>query len=430
MNKYAYLIVCAFLYCHCLQAQTKIPEPLKIGADTALTQLISANHHLLRLNRDSLEGNGGVILYEALKNSQFFMIGEEHGIAEVPQLVYALFKEAKKYGYHHVAIETDPFAASLLEEKASYENAAQILEDYHKNHPLEIPFFSLIEESEFLQKVVEEEDRGVVSLWGLDQVFVLGARSLLKKLGQMPISLEAREIVQDLYSKAQSGYRETVQNGDFTKLFMFDVSPEEMESLKVALGKSAPPLATKIVEELATSSQIYQLYAQGISGNYASNVQREQLMKKHFVEHYNDAVSKGESLPKAILKFGASHLYRGQKPDTKAYSLGNFISEFATANGEDSYNVMVIGGKDSYMAYIQQHNFTYGNILASMCQKDWLKPFVKASGKKYWSLFELYPLKVAHYNGELKNIHPQLEKLIWSYDALVILNGSKAAGYK
>ncbi|MGQ0642213.1 MAG: hypothetical protein ACT4P6_15805 [Gemmatimonadaceae bacterium] len=66
--------------------------------DTALTRLLIANRHPLRVSDGRLEGSGGRLLVDEGKQARFFLVGEEHGVAELPAVVQALLKRATSSG--------------------------------------------------------------------------------------------------------------------------------------------------------------------------------------------------------------------------------------------------------------------------------------------------------------------------------------------
>jgi hypothetical protein len=76
-----------------------------------------------------------------------------------------------------------------------------------------------------------------------------------------------------------------------------------------------------------------------------ASVRRERVMKDFFLTHYRAAAGAGAK-PKVAAVFGRNHLHRGI--DRRGVStLGNFITEFATAEGAETFNVALFaaGGK-------------------------------------------------------------------------------------
>ena len=80
-----------------------------------------------------------------------------------------------------------------------------------------------------------------------------------------------------------------------------------------------------------------------INANLAleASARRENFMKELFETHYRAAVT-DKVKPKAMVVFGRNHLHRGV--DRRGVStLGNFIAEFAVAEGTSSFNVALFG---------------------------------------------------------------------------------------
>jgi hypothetical protein len=75
--------------------------------------------------------------------------------------------------------------------------------------------------------------------------------------------------------------------------------------------------------------------------------ERELLMKEQFLTHFRNRAS-SQAGSKVLLRFGRNHLHRGY--DARGIStLGNFIVEFAIAQGKKAFNVGVFGagGKEA-----------------------------------------------------------------------------------
>lgn len=49
------------------------------------------------------------------------------------------------------------------------------------------------------------------------------------------------------------------------------------------------------------------------------------------------------------------------------------------------------------------------------------------TGDEQWSLFDLRPLHSMLFNSQLKGLDPALERVIWSYDAFVVIPETHAS---
>ncbi len=138
--------------------------------------------HRLQLDFDGNTFSGAAWdrLAEAGAAAQFFMVGEEHGIAENPKLVAQLFTELSHHGYSKLAIEISPTMAWLLDTTL----ATGGLDGLHKLFAQpggEPAFFGMAEEAEMLAMVRAAKPSDEVVLWGTDYE-VAGDRQLIKML--------------------------------------------------------------------------------------------------------------------------------------------------------------------------------------------------------------------------------------------------------
>ena len=141
----------------------------------------------------------------------------------------------------------------------------------------------------------------------------------------------------------------------------------------------------------------------------AASVRRETVMKQFFLSHYRTAGGK----PKVMAVFGQNHLHRGI--DRRGVStLGNFIAELATAEGVQSFHVVLFaaGGKINFFGLqdIDQ-------------RKDDPTFAVFASAARYpATVFDLRPIRRAlHQIASEKLSASDSGLLYWadSYDAIV-----------
>ena len=124
-------------------------EAAERSTEDKLTEAAIA--HRLRLDFD--DGAFSGLAWDRLvaegKSAQFFLMGEEHGIAENPKLAAQLFAELSNHGYSKVAIEISPTMARLLDE-ALMKDGLDGLRDLFAQPGGEPTFFGMAEEAEML----------------------------------------------------------------------------------------------------------------------------------------------------------------------------------------------------------------------------------------------------------------------------------------
>src|SRR5262245_31159825 len=76
--------------------------------DSLFARALGANRYALALEGERLAGPGAAFLVSSAAGTQFFVLGEDHNVAEIPPLTAALFPELhEKYGYDYFADEQD-----------------------------------------------------------------------------------------------------------------------------------------------------------------------------------------------------------------------------------------------------------------------------------------------------------------------------------
>ncbi|HKP30457.1 MAG TPA: hypothetical protein VJU15_13680, partial [Gemmatimonadales bacterium] len=150
-----------------------------VAQDDSLTIKLRAIARVIEPSAEGeLTGPGGEFLREAVRKSRFTMIAEEHGVVEVPKLAAALWREAKRAGYTHFAIETGEQLAVRMENALRADHTDAAFLEYLRQHWPGAPFFAWREDAGLLRAVVNSTpgQRGV--LWGLDYDIIADRHAL------------------------------------------------------------------------------------------------------------------------------------------------------------------------------------------------------------------------------------------------------------
>jgi erythromycin esterase-like protein len=195
-----------------------------------------------------------------------------------------------------------------------------------------------------------------------------------------------------------------------------DVS-ELRETFRGARGEAA-----ELLDELLESREIYRAFFE--HRNYESNSQRSELMRRHFAAYLARARSAGEGQPKAVVKLGANHVFRGPST-TDTYEIGAFAHELALASGSHAFGMLVVVAKGTLNAYRP-----FGSVEAdkhkSFDARDAfsftdLTPFLSAASTKSYTLFDLRPILAAVHDGRTAPVRPKVLRLLQSFDALIVI---------
>ena len=394
------------------------------GQDSMLVEAIKESLHEFSFDDGVLHGNGHDFLLDKAANSPYFLIGENHGIAETALVSAALFHSFKPLGYAYYATEVGPFTASMLQ-SMSKTNMDASLQKHFKDYPFSIPFFNWQEEARVLEAAMNNTSIDGPIIWGLDQEFAASFRMFFKKLEVDATTEDSRALAHEYYTLAEKTFSEALETKNPGNSLLTILTPSDFEKLRQHF--EGQPNSTKLIDALEESIQIYQLWF--TREGYRSNYLRAELMKRNFTTYLEQAKLQDEN-PRVMIKLGASHQYRGLNglniPD-----IGNFISELASLEEKKSFHLYVVGRKGSQNTYnpFSQSEADKSVPFDAAIDDDYrhFSSVLEASSEALWTVIDLLPLRHALHNKKVKNVHPQLEKIIWGYDAILLIPEVHAA---
>lgn len=385
--------------------------------DSALLAALRQNRHTLSATADGrLEGPGARVLLDAGRESQFFLIGEEHGIAQVPQLAAGLFRGLAPAGYRYLAVETgDAVAAAMNRAAVGGDTAmASFVDRYWPG----VPFYTLREESQLLVAAVRAAGGRTDVLWGLDYD-IMGDRYALRRLREIAPNAAARAAADRVLATADSMLRESVRTQNLGGIMMFAAPDSAFAPLRRAYAPAPGSEADRILEELEATLRVNAL--QGARRYHEANVTRGGVMKTRFMRRYREAVAAGDALPRVMLKFGSNHAIRGHS-FVGFFDLGNAVHELAELNGGRAFGLMALAGRGTQQAGMDPKTFNY---VARPVQEDgWESPLYQLADPGAWTLYDLRPLRRPLAARRLGTVDPTLARVINGFDALVVLSGS------
>ncbi len=355
---------------------------------------------------EGIQGKAREWLINKGKTARFVMIGEVHGVADIPVFADTVYDITDRTA---LAIETDVWAANKLEELASSDDG---FGQYYtrRSHQFGIPFYSWKEEAVFLKAVVEKADGVKPSIWGLDQVFVLGGKLIAERLRGKIKTKEARLALDEFENKLITrpvlvGY------GDV----------DDIEPLYLALLNEKDPEVQEIAEALKASNEIYAPFTKGLGSALLANQRREQQMKELFFTYFSRA-RKYVGLQKPMLKFGRFHMYRGITP-TGVLGLGSFVDALATARGEKTLAISMFCGEGSAARQFD------GSVEG--CSNDDIKkstPLIAKLANETAGNVLIDTLALRVYGAELMKLASDSEREQFAaFDAIVIIKNSGPA---
>lgn len=392
-----------------------LAQGLASAQQESLVDALKKQSMELALNQGKLEGPGAAFLFSEGNASQFVLVGEDHGLAEVPEFCSAYFHELKNAGFANLAVEVGPDTARILEKYSREKAPVEALRKFDQTYYFSIPFFNWQGEAEMLTSLAA----GGVNIWGLDQEFIFSTSFELQHLVDLAPDENARKTASDYLAQSLAGDKKVVAEKNPGAAFMVTATEADFQKLAAAFQKS--PEATRTIEELRMSWEIYAKNFQ--NKGRESNLQRSALMKKHFHEYYDRAAVK-----KTLFKFGAYHSMRGRSL-VQIFDLGNHVSELAEGLGSRSFHVLLIVVKGTVNAYrpfsADPQDKAKPYEFAKELDTADVGPLVAAAPATGWSVIDLRPCrtKVSRF-GEIDR---GLEQILWGYDAVVLIPEGHAA---
>jgi hypothetical protein len=285
---------------------------IQICAAWRLSAQISTEQSLrneLRANATALRPAGEAMLRHEAQSYQYPLLGDLHGEIEIPELLSDLWPSLWHDGYRHVAAEVSPWAANHLQRNI-------------KDDPTPVPGLWTREQAATVERFAWPTNS---VLWGCDIEEEQPDRLIQQIADLNPESTNIRRMA----ALVSTGYKRS----QASELFQIASSSHPVHDADVGgVSLWANTLNTLQVEALRSNSDT----------RYEASEARELVMKELFLQH-----SRQEPTGKVLLRFGRNHLHRGY--DARGIStLGNFVSEWALAQGKSVINVGVFaaGGKE------------------------------------------------------------------------------------
>ena len=407
---------------------------LAVAVGLSLSLLLSANANSLdKLSADVRDirqailfdgevfsGPGYRTLVEEGRNAHFFLIGEEHGIAENPLLAAQLFSELADHGYRRLAIEVSPPMASALDQAAA-NGGLDGLRALYAQPGGEPAFFGMQEEAELLATVRASVPDDEPAFWGFDYE-VAGDRTLLRRLDEIGPPKTAQEAFDTLVQTANMSWRQWEDTGNPGFVFSFSTDPKLIADLR----QQWPDRSLEVDTILDTLEQTLMINQRWVAGDsYGSNVLRGRWLRQNFINYWQTLPDK-QDRPKIMAKFGASHIIRGLNMNN-TWDIGALIPELARIEGLESVSILVLPGPEAQIARFDPTRWAYGPVSSKGGYSSGLEPLFDAIFDDQMTLIPIEPLR-AHVLGSDSIDSDRLIKTVAGFDYLLIMRDSTPAG--
>jgi hypothetical protein len=385
-----------------------------------LSDILSENHFSLALTDGTLTGTGVDFLVKQAKEAQFFLFGEDHGIAENLNFATALFKLLQPTGYNSYVTEIGPFSAEYFNRYARQPDAMRAFHEFYSKYPFSIPFGWLQEEVHLLQTVATTATSPQPPIIGIDQEFIISPQLHFEKLKMECTDPLLREKV-GIWHQAEQKANKDMHTGkqmDQLAIFMNTPLPEEWPALREHFESQSNSKAIAVMDAIADSHEIYMYYK--TEDYYLNNHVRSLLMKKYFYEAYQKRTG-----TKYFIKLGANHIKRGHSA-MNIQDIGNFISELAVMENTPSFHLFVFPYSGEQNVWLPFAPEEYKAAQIEENTNPMYKPILEAlPDKSNWHLYDLRPLRMRQNLWAKDN--PEFKNLIQGYDAVLLMGNVKAA---
>ncbi len=381
------------------------------------TERLLSNRYELTIQEGRLGGSGAAVLQSALSDSQFVLIGEDHGIAQIPDFAGAMCGILGPQGFHTMAVETGPLAAAELEKWSASANGRTQLAEFEKKFPDSVPFYNFQEEFGLLKKCSSAAGMGKFHLWGLDQEFLGSPGYIFTRILETHPGKEAEAAIKDFIKKNDDARAKAAESGKPDEMFMFTVSDADVSHVDELLRKQGS--AQELFAAFTQSREIYRKFMSG--DGIGSNRQRALLMKANFVRAYAAATTAEGKPPKVLFKLGGNHMYKGLN-QLHNNDIGNYVLELADGQGSKSVNILILATSGSQLAFAgigkpyqpekvdaQDKNSDIGK----------LKPMFENMNTQGWTMYDLRGMRKGF--SSLGSESRDVENIVFAYDFLILI---------
>ena len=371
----------------------------------------------LVVDEGGFSGAGAPVLTQAIAQSDFVLIGEDHVTREIPQFTAALCDVMHPDAF---AVEAGPDAARFVSGLLRRPDRVALMAARMQAHPNNLAFLDIREENDLAAHCAAASRNPDFRLWGLDQEFLGASGTLLEAMLATAPGPKSRAAIADAQTKDRLADQQARDSGDPGKAWLLAATAADLQALRAAIAADGLPATQSLLLELIASNEIYRLNA---TGSPDSNQVRAELFKQHFIAEYA-AAQKQIPRPRVLLKFGDNHMGKGFSV-LHVRDLGNLVAERADELQTHSLHILVLGARGTHAAFAG-----YGKPLGSapfVMTDDpdyaWMAPAVSAllapkdaAGKPTLTLFDLRQLR---FHGVA--LPRDWERTVYGYDLLVLI---------
>lgn len=370
-----------------------------------------------------LSGSGADFLYREAEKAQFFLVGEEHGIAENSLFSAAILKELNRFGYKYFASEIGKLTMMRLEKLSQNKPVNEVLAEFNRHYPFSLPFYNWKEEGKLMETALKLPRGKMPTIWGLDQEFFFSPVYHFERLLELAPNPKSKAIVNEYYQKIRVELAKSIETKNPSNAFIVTAKTADFDKLSAAFTAKDVE-ANQILNDLQISAEIYQ--KNFVGKIYENNLQRSRFLKQRFMEFYNEAL-KIEKMPKVFFKFGAAHVARGRNY-VNVFDVGTLASEIADTNGTNSFHLLILaagGEQNKFFPFVGNETDKKKKLDPAIVYSYLdVSPFVFLAERQSWKVLDLRPLRPLIGTKSLTNLPSGFADLIFNFDAVLLLGSA------
>ncbi|GAB2942841.1 hypothetical protein GCM10027048_04380 [Hymenobacter coalescens] len=391
-------------------ARAQAPAP----ADTAFVRLMRKYQAPLTATGTQLSGPGWDKLQQDIRESAWVLIGEDHGLAEIPAFTQAVAQVLQPKVY---VAEIDRYQARDLSRLAAQPGLPAA---FSRQHPMNLSFYSWAEEFE-LARALRAQGTALV---GVEQVGYATPGRLFALMADAAKSKTTRTYLQQLSARAQAQDRAALVTGQYGRMTINSLRATLLDSLRT-LARTERPEVRRMLQDLEASYGIFQANA---AGKPTAHQTRINLMKRNLLEELQPYQTAGQPLPSALFKFGANHLARGRSVWGDIYDVGNLAANLADAHDQKSLHIFIMGKQGGKVTGQNPDDFSQNSGRYSAADEAMLRPFMAATpAGTTWQVFDVRPMRRAMLYRGLPVPDQEQQAVLLGYDYVVIIPETTAS---
>ena len=366
--------------------------------DSILVESLQKNKsHFQKVSDKELQGEGWNLIVDQARRAQYFLIGEVHGINEVPLFIEKLTGEVE---YETFVAEIDPFLVEAVQDKVERLDDTD-LQSWYKLFGHNLSFYSYQQDFELLKNFF----RTSINVVGIDQITALNDIPIYLYLKELTLNKERSAIYHQMSHNSKVQIEKVLKEGKEPPYLM---SAQFERDLALLREKELPLQERQILDQLEESRKIYT--------SRGGHERRIRLMKNHLMSNYDRFLHK----KKVLFRLGANHSSKGES-FSKVYDVGNLAFNLAESEYASSYHVAILPKNGEAGSPFK------GQPAKGVERLKDLTVLYELAADDQWTFFDLSSVKALVEKGEIKIENELLKNFIKGYDGVIIVPKSTAA---